>query len=144
VVGQAQVVVGAEVQHRAAVGELDLGRLRAGDDAFGLEIRSKPFWKSSIGNWWVSTLPQREAAQHQLGHLVPGLVHLPAVDAVDGEALEDDLVPVGAGALGHDPEHRDLAAVVHAVEHVVEGARVAAHFQAHVEALPCAGRPSRP
>src|SRR6478672_11808523 len=36
-VGQAQVVVRAEVQHRAAVGERDLGRLRAGDDAFGLE-----------------------------------------------------------------------------------------------------------
>jgi len=37
VVGQAQVVVGAEVQHGAAVGEGDLGRLRAGDDALGLE-----------------------------------------------------------------------------------------------------------
>jgi hypothetical protein len=96
VVGQAQVVVGAEVQHRAAVGELDLGRLRAGDDAFGLEQaggadlvegigvalgqgrlgqghvgsqfqlhttlpRLAAFhqvearWKSSIGNWCVST-----------------------------------------------------------------------------------------
>ncbi|KAG0771212.1 hypothetical protein G6F22_016679 [Rhizopus arrhizus] len=31
--------------------------------------------------------------------------------------------------------HGDLAAVVHAVEHVVERTRVAAHFQAHVEAL---------
>ncbi len=37
VVGQAQVVVGTEVQHRAAVVQGDLGRLRAGDDAFGLE-----------------------------------------------------------------------------------------------------------
>jgi hypothetical protein len=36
-VGQAQVVVRAEVQHRAAVGERDLRRLRAGDDALGLE-----------------------------------------------------------------------------------------------------------
>ena len=142
VVGQTQVIIGAEVQHRAAIGQGDLGRLRAGDDALGLEqaggadfvegvgvtlgeghggsgnqekgavrwlsvgdlrrhgcrrraymdvftacralrasarhparecanqfqlsttlpalpasIRSKPFWKSSIGNWWVSTLP---------------------------------------------------------------------------------------
>src|SRR5690606_26552857 len=92
VVGQAQVVVGAEVEHLAAVLEDDLGRLRAGDDALGLEqagladifqgrlvargravaghahdsttlpalpasIRSKPCWNSSIGSWWVSTLP---------------------------------------------------------------------------------------
>ncbi len=37
VVGQAQVVVGAEVQHRAAIGKGDLGGLRRGDDALGLE-----------------------------------------------------------------------------------------------------------
>ena len=80
-------------------------------------------------------LAEREARQHQLGHLVPGLVHLATVHAVQGQALEDDLVPVGAGALGHDAEHGDLAAVVHAVEHVVERARVAAHFQADIEAF---------
>ena len=79
-IGQAEVVVGAEIQHRATVGEFDLGRLRRSDDAFGLEqaggtdlvegvgvalgqfhdsttlpdlppsIRSKPFWNSSIGS----------------------------------------------------------------------------------------------
>src|SRR5690606_20677570 len=54
---------------------------------------------------------------------------------VQGQALEDDPVPVHADALGHDPEHGDAAAVVHAVEHVVEGARVAAHLQADVEAF---------
>ncbi len=37
VVGQAQVVVGAEVEHAAAVGQHDLRRLRADDDALGLE-----------------------------------------------------------------------------------------------------------
>jgi hypothetical protein len=36
-IGQAQIVVGAEIQHLAAVGQFDLGGLRAGDDAFGLE-----------------------------------------------------------------------------------------------------------
>src|SRR5690606_23426068 len=36
-VGQAQVVIGAEVQHLAPVLERDLGRLRPGDDALGLE-----------------------------------------------------------------------------------------------------------
>jgi hypothetical protein len=92
VVGETEIVVRAEIQHLAAVGEFDLGRLRAGDDALGLEqpggadfvegfavtgspavigqfhdsttlpdlplsIRSKPFWKSSIGSWCVSALP---------------------------------------------------------------------------------------
>ena len=37
VVGQAQVVVGAEVEHLAAAFQLDLGRLRRDDDALGLE-----------------------------------------------------------------------------------------------------------
>src|SRR5690606_23920521 len=39
-------------------------------------------------------LAQREAVEHQLGHLVPGLVHAPAVDAVQDQALEDHAVPV--------------------------------------------------
>ncbi len=80
-------------------------------------------------------LLQRKAGQHHLGHLVPGLVHAPAVDALQGEAFEDHLVPVDAGAARHDAEHRDLAAVVHAVKHVAERARVAAHLQAYVEAF---------
>lgn len=37
VIGQAQIIVGAEIQHAAAIGQGDLGRLRAGDDALGLE-----------------------------------------------------------------------------------------------------------
>src|SRR3546814_13194750 len=49
-------------------------------------------------------LAQREAVEHELGHLVPGLVHAPAVDAVDGQALEDDPVPVHARALGQQAE----------------------------------------
>src|SRR5690606_8395876 len=80
-------------------------------------------------------LAQREARQHQLGHLVPGLVHAPAVDALHGQALEDDPVPVHARALGQDAEQGHLAAVVHRVEHVVEGVRVAAHLQTDVEAV---------
>src|SRR5690606_31580485 len=56
-------------------------------------------------------LVQGETRQHQLGHLVPGLVHPPAVDAVQGEALEDHAVPVDAGALRQQAEQGDLAAV---------------------------------
>jgi hypothetical protein len=37
VVGQTEVIVRAKIQHTTAIGQFDLGRLRAGDDAFGLE-----------------------------------------------------------------------------------------------------------
>ncbi|CRK76701.1 hypothetical protein NIG5292_02766 [Nereida ignava] len=36
IVGEAEIVVGAEVEHPRAAGDLDLGRLHRGDDAFGL------------------------------------------------------------------------------------------------------------
>src|SRR5690606_41163094 len=80
-------------------------------------------------------LLQRGAGEYHLRHLVPGLVHAAAVDALHGEALEDDLVPVDAGTARQDAQQGDLAAVVHAFQHVVEGARIAAHLQigrAHV------------
>ena len=36
-IGEAEVVVGAEVHHTGAVGELDVSGLRRGDDPFVLE-----------------------------------------------------------------------------------------------------------
>ncbi len=71
----------------------------------------------------------------QGGHLVPGLEHLPAVDALDPQPLEDDLVPVDRHRVGEDPEHGDPAAMGHRVEHLAERRGVAAHLQAHVEPL---------
>src|SRR5580704_3280014 len=68
-------------------------------------------------------------------HLVPGLVHLAAVDAADGELVEDDLVPVDGDVFGGDAEHGDLCAVAHVCEHLAEGAGVAGHFEADVEAF---------
>src|SRR6266511_856455 len=44
-------------------------------------------------------------------HLVPGLVHLAAVDALDGEHVEDDGPPVDRHLLLGDAQHGDLAAV---------------------------------
>ena len=78
---------------------------------------------------------QRKAGEYHLGHLVPGLVHAPTIDAVHLQALEDDVVPFDACARGQDPEQRDLAAVIHRFEQVVEGLRVARHLQADIEAI---------
>ncbi len=58
-----------------------------------------------------------KAALKHHRHLVPGLIHLPAVDAFDREAAEDHSVPVNRDRLGRDAEHRDLAAVRHVVQH---------------------------
>ena len=50
------------------------------------------------------------------GHLVPGLVHLAAVDALDREHVEDDRVEVDRDLARRDPEQRDAAAVRHVVD----------------------------
>src|SRR5580692_10200101 len=55
------------------------------------------------------------------GHLVPGFVHLAPVDALDGDHVENDDVPVDCDLASGDSEHGDLAAVAHVGEHVAEG-----------------------
>src|SRR6266702_6964308 len=46
-----------------------------------------------------------QAALEHHRHLVPGLVHLSAVDAANSELVEDDLVPVDGDVFGGDAEH---------------------------------------
>src|SRR5438105_15648113 len=48
--------------------------------------------------------PHVEAAREHGAHLVPGLEHLAAVDALEDEALEDDLVHVEGDLAGRDAE----------------------------------------
>ena len=76
-----------------------------------------------------------EPALDHGGHLVPGVVHLPSVDAADREHVEDDLVPVDGGLRGHDPQERDPPAVRHVVDHVVKGLGAARHLEPHVKSL---------
>src|SRR3546814_156108 len=45
-------------------------------------------------------LAQREAVAHELGHLVPCLVHAQAIAAVDVQGIEDDPVTINDLALG--------------------------------------------
>ena len=78
-----------------------------------LRITSKPRWKSSMGKRWVITGREVEPALQHRDHLVPGLEHLPAVDALQHEALEDHLAPVDGLLARHDAEQRHPAAVVH-------------------------------
>src|SRR5258706_878656 len=76
-----------------------------------------------------------ESALQHRGHLVPGLEHLATVNAADLEALEDDLVPVDRHVRRRNAEQRNLAAVVHVLEHARERFRYAGHLEAAVEAV---------
>ena len=78
-------------------------------------------------------LLQGQAGLHHHDALVPGLEDLPAIDALDEETLEYHLGPVDAGAVRHDAEHGDAAAVDHLAEDIPEGSGGAGHFQADIE-----------
>ena len=60
----------------------------------------------------------RQATLGHHHHLVPGFVHLTAVDTLDVEAFEHHVGPVDAGIVGHDAQHGDVAAIDHLAEHV--------------------------
>ena len=75
-----------------------------------------------------------QAALHHVAHLMP-VVHPPAVDALEGQALADDVVHVDGQGLVPQAQQADLAAVAHEGGHLLEGDAAAAHLQAHVEAL---------
>src|SRR6202042_991065 len=68
-------------------------------------------------------------------HLVPGLIHLTAIDTADGELIKHHLIPVDRNILGRNPQHRDLCAVAHISEHLAKSPRVTRHLQTNVEAL---------
>ena len=76
-----------------------------------------------------------EAGFEEDGHLVPGFVHFAAVDALDGEHVEDDGLPVDGEFFGRNAEEGDVAAVRHVDEHVAKRLRIARHFHAYVKAF---------
>src|SRR6202162_3620658 len=76
-----------------------------------------------------------EAGLDERGHLVPGFVHLAAINSFDSELIKDDQVPIDRGAAGHDAEQRDFAAVKHVRQDVDESFRAAGHFESDVESF---------
>ncbi len=76
-----------------------------------------------------------ESALQHHRHLIPGLVHFAAVDAVNCEHIEDDLSPVDGDIGGGDAEHGNFSAVGHVVQHAAEGVSITGHFQSHIEAF---------
>ncbi len=69
------------------------------------------------------------------GHPVPGLEHLPAVDALDRDHVHDKVRPVDPELLVRQAQHGDLAAVGHVGEHLLERRGAAGHLEADIESL---------
>mmetsp|Transcript_85169 Transcript_85169/g.244467 ORF Transcript_85169/g.244467 Transcript_85169/m.244467 type:complete len:357 (-) Transcript_85169:188-1258(-) len=76
-----------------------------------------------------------EAADEHALHLVPGLEHLPAVDALDLQALEDHVVPIDGELLRRDAQQSHACTNVQGLKHGGHCAGHAGHLHAHVEAL---------
>src|SRR6266700_6200822 len=136
--GEAEIIIRAQVEHRLAVADANVGRLRGGDDALPLvcagganlvQLRGQLLFHQPKHNCSVappgasaSVLPIEnyftglarhhhleafleldvmktvgddrldvEAAFQHDGHLIPGLVHLAAVNTFNREHVEDDL-----------------------------------------------------
>jgi hypothetical protein len=75
------------------------------------------------------------AAQHGDG-LVPGLEHLPAIDALDSNPLENRFVQIHRGRFPIQPQERQVPAVHQGANLVRQGVGTAGHFQADIETLP--------
>src|SRR5713226_8539110 len=75
------------------------------------------------------------SALEQGGHLVPGLVHAPAVNALNGEAFENDVLgKVERDGFRGESEERDATAAADDVEGCPDGVGMAGHFEDHVDA----------
>src|SRR6185295_14631840 len=70
-----------------------------------------------------------ESGLQQNGHLVPGLVHLAAIDTANRQHVENDFAPVDGHFAGRNTQHCDAAAVCHVVQHVTKCRLVARHLE---------------
>ena len=52
-----------------------------------------------------------QSASEHLGHLVPCFIHFPAIDSLNGQPVENDLIPVNGNVLSRDSKQGNLAAV---------------------------------
>src|SRR5690349_7066926 len=74
-------------------------------------------------------------AAKEARHLVPRVVHAPAYDAVDRDALEDDFrSEVHVHWLGRNPEHLHASTDANELERLVDRRRYSAHLEHDVDA----------
>src|SRR4029079_4293512 len=68
-------------------------------------------------------------------HLIPCLVHLTAIEALDGEHVEDDSRPVDSILCAWQAQQRDAPTMRHVGEHVAHGGGDTGHLQPNIEAF---------
>ena len=76
-----------------------------------------------------------EPALDHRRHLVPGLEHLPSVDAPEREPTENHAFQFDGSLTLQKAEQPDAAAVGHGGDHAAQGVLVAGHLEADIEAL---------
>src|SRR5450756_2056296 len=76
-----------------------------------------------------------QAALDHGRHLVPGLEHLAAIDALDGQPAEDHGLPVHRRLPFDETEQADAAPMAHGCDHAVQRPRAAGHLEADIELL---------
>src|SRR5208337_1029969 len=92
----------------------------------------KIFHRDAVGDYGVKI---EASALEQGGHLVPRLVHAAAIDALNGQAFEDDVFgEVELNRFRGESEQRDASAAAHDVEGGADRVGMASHLENHVHA----------
>ena len=74
-------------------------------------------------------------ALEQSRHLIPGLIHPTPADALNGDALENNVFrEIQRNGLGSKTEQRNSSAAPDDIKSGSNGARVTCHFKHHVHA----------
>src|SRR6266566_4834839 len=76
-----------------------------------------------------------QAALQHHGHLVPGFIHLAAINSFYRQHREDHRVPVNGHFFFRYAQHGNFSAMAQVAQHVAESAGIAGHLQAHVKSF---------
>src|SRR5690554_1148854 len=68
-------------------------------------------------------------------HLVPGFKHFTAIDTLDCEAVEHNLIPVNCRIAVLYAQQGYLAPVAHDINHTAESAVISGHLKTHIKAF---------
>ncbi len=97
--------------------------------------RGKSLFKFGVREPVCDYRMQVEAGFHHRNHLVPCLIHLSSVYALQREPLENDIVPVNHGARAGNAEKRHLSPVAHMLQQLIQCRAAAAHFAGYVKSF---------
>src|SRR5581483_9104180 len=93
----------------------------------------KIFHRDSVGN---DRMKVKLSGFEQGSHLIPGLVHAATINALDGDAFEDDVFgEIKRNGLGGKSEERNASAATNDVESCSNSVGMSSHLEDHVHAI---------